>query len=883
MIRPTRLRCEYRDNPIDIETQRPRLSWRLEADDPSKRGQEQSAYQIVVIDHSGQVIWDSGRVASSQTDQIAYGGAALATYQQVWWKVRVWDAEGRASDWSAPATWTMALLHPQDWQGRWIRMPQVAEDRLPIFRRSLHLDKPMTRAMLYFCGLGQHELRLNGQLVGQNVLDPPWAMYNKTCLYVVHDVTQLLRAGENVLGVMLGNGMYNVTGHRYRKFKGSFGPPRAIGQLHVEHTDGTSITIGTDESWKVLPGPITFTCIYGGEDYDARLEQPGWDSPGFDDSGWMNAVISEGPGGELRAAQMPPLRVMRSYAPTKFVDVEQGVRVFDLGQNFSGWAQIRVEGQPADKVTLTTAELLGDDGQVNQKPTGSPVSYSYTLRGEGVEGWRPRFTYTGFRYVQVQTPASVKLLELEGQFIHQSAQVVGQFECSNELFNRIHRLINFAILSNLQHVMTDCPHREKLGWLEQTHLMGPSIAYNYDVARFYEKICRDMRDSQHGNGMIPTIAPQYTAFKPPWDMFNDSPEWGSAAVLCPWLIHQFYGDVRILEDNYPMMRRYIAYLASRAVEGIIEFGLGDWYDIGPGRPGFSKLTSPGLTATAIYYADLLVMEQVARLLGHMDEAAEYASRAEQTRQSFNARFFNAQTKCYDRGSQTAQAMPLALGLVPPQHRDDVLKNLIDDIRAHDDHITAGDIGFRYVIQALSQAGRSDVIGDLLSRTDPPSYGSQLERGATTLTEAWDANPRASQNHLMLGHAESWFYESLAGIRIDHWQAGPRRIVINPAIVRHVDWASASFDSAMGRISSQWRRQGQKLTLSVTIPINASATVYVPTADPASVHESGGRPDPSRGVRLLAREPAAAVFELACGSYVFESAVIPAPPADHWPE
>jgi hypothetical protein len=404
--------------------------------------------------------------------------------------------------------------------------------------------------------------------------------------------------------------------------------------------------------------------------------------------------------------------------------------------------------------------------------------------------------------------------------------------------------------------------------------MGDAIMFNYDVPLLYAKISRDMRDAQHANGTVPTIAPQYTEFAKPHDVFNDSLEWGSAAVICPWLIYRRYGDRGILQQNYASMAAYVEYLHSRDKDGIIEFGLGDWYDIGPGAPGFAKLTSLGLTGTAVYFQDVQILQRVATLLGFNDDASRYAGLSERILRAFTAKFFDARTWRYDRGSQTAQAMPLALGMVPEEHRGKVLENLVADIRAHENHITAGDIGFHYVVRALGDGGRSNVMFDILKRNDPPSYGSQLAAGATTLTEAWDANPRNSQNHFMLGHAEIWFYEYLAGIRIDLSKPAPEQIVIRPAIVGDLSWVKASYESVRGRISSEWRRDGRAVSLDVTIPANVVAQIYVPAEARNSVRE-GGRPiEDCPEIAATGVQGDAVCCEVGSGSYRFES-VLPA--------
>lgn len=751
---------------------------------------------------------------------------------------------------------------------RWITAGTV-EGPLPLFRRAFDVPQRIRTAVIAICGLGQYELLINGRKVGDDVLTPGWTDYRKTCLYNVHDVTAMLAPGRNALGVMLGNGMYNVAGGRYRKFKGSFGPPKLIARLEIAYEDGTRDVIVTDEAWKTISGPIVFSSIYGGEDYDARLEPAEWAGEAFEDSDWQPASICDGPGGVLIEQDCPPSRVIRRYEPVAVTYPRPGVRVYDLGQNFSGWPAISVRGRAGTTIKLITGELLDDAGLVSQKNTGSPVSFSYTARGDQVERWHPRFSYTGFRYVQAEGDIDA-VIDLRGEFISSASPVIGQFESSNALFNRIHALILAAIASNMQSIFTDCPHREKLGWLEQTHLMGPSVLYNYDAVALYRKICRDMRDAQRPDGCVPTIAPQYTSFQPPWDIFNDSPEWGSALVIAPWMVYQRTGDRRILAENYDAMKRYVEYLGTRADgDGIITYGLGDWYDVGEGEPGFAKLTSPGLTATAIYWQDLDVMRQVAMTLGHDSDAMHFAHLADQTRAAFNARFFNTEQSSYDTGSQTACAMPLALGLVDEAHREAVLEHLLEDIRMHG-HITAGDIGHRYVLTALAEAGRSDVIASLLNRTEAPSYGYQIERGATTLTEAWDANPKVSQNHFMLGHAEEWFYAWLAGIQIDLSQPPPRRLVFRPAPVAEVNWVRCRHVSSIGPVTCSWYRKDEALRLEVEVPAGAEAALLYLPGDAADIQLDEGDPiDAHAGVRLLRREGDFSVFELRPGWYGLE--------------
>jgi alpha-L-rhamnosidase len=730
----------------------------------------------------------------------------------------------------------------ENWNAKWIAAQPdgaVPELRMPIFRCAVRLDKPVTRAVIDISGLGQYELSVNGRKIGDAVLQPGWTNYRKTVYYNTYDVTAALRPGENAIGVMLGNGFFNVPRipGRYTKFTGSFGQPKLIARLRVTYRGGGGAEIVTDANWKWHPGPIVVSHAYGGEDYDATLEQTGWDQSGFDDREWAPALEVAGPGGNLVAQINPEIRVMQVFHPVKTTEPRPGVKVYDFGQNFSGWPAITVRGTAGAALKMIPGELLDANGLVSQRSSGGPQWFSYTLKGSGEETWSPRFSYYGFRYVQVEPSGDGALVAIEGRFVHAAAPQIGEFSCSNDLFNRIHKLIDAAILSNMQNVLTDCPHREKLGWLEQDHLLGSAIMYNYGVGSLYRKIADDMAEAQTPEGLVPDIAPEYTVFD---SGFRDSPEWGSAVVLSPWLAYKHFGDRETLAAHYDAMKRYVDYLGGKAVNGMIAYGLGDWYDIGPRRPGVSQLTSLGVTATAIYYQDLATLRAIARVLGNAADEEGFARRAEAARAAFNAQLFDAGTGVYDRGSQTAYAMPLALGLVPEERRAAVLDKLVRDIVAHGNHTTAGDIGFHYVIQALSEGGRSDVIYDMLSNPEPPSYAAQLARGATTLTEAWDADPASSQNHFMLGHAEEWFYRYLAGIDFDASRPPDERIVLRPTPVGDIDSAQAKYQTPLGAVSSSWRRSGGRLDYDVEIPANATAKLLLPGQPPRQVRSGRHR-------------------------------------------
>lgn len=868
------LRCEQSQRPLAVDPAGPRLSWQLNAD---RRGCLQSAYRILVADSPVALaddngnVWDSGKVFSDRSVLVPYGGPALQPGKAYCWKVQAWDADGNLSPWSLPASFGTGLMSMQDWNGaKWIAMEPdvdslkciegntgkwkdggpvfdkpVAPYKLPQLRREFTATKPVKRAMAYICGLGQFEMFLNGEKVGDHFLDPAWTKFDKEAQYVAFDITGELRDGKNAVGVMLGNGYYHTPHGRYLKLLFSYGAPKMICKLQIEYADGTAQTVVSDDKWRASESPVTFSSIYGGEDYDASAVQPGWAEPGFDDRKWKKAVLTQGAGVKLIPQISEPLKVMERIPTVRRFRAANGNWVYDLGQNASGIVQLTVRAVTPQSIKLIPGELINDDSTVNQRASGAPFYHVYTARGDGSsETWHPQFTYYGFRYVEVEgavpagesNPGALpEVIDITGLHTRNSAAQVGTFACSDPLFNKIHTLIDWAVRSNMASVLTDCPHREKLGWLEVTHLMGGSIQYRYDISRLYAKQVNDMRTAQHANGMVPTIAPQYVTFSPD---FIDTPEWGSAFVIIPWNLYEWYGDLAPLRDNYERMKRYVDYLGSRTDNHIVAYGLGDWYDIGPDRPGYAQLTSNGVTATAIYYQDVKILERAARLLGKEADVRKYAALASDIKRAFNEKFFDKKTLKYDRDSQTANSIALHMDLVEPQYKAVVRQNLIDDIRRRGNALTAGDVGYRYVLRALEENDASEVIYDMNSRYDVPGYGYQLAHGATCLTESWQAYREVSNNHCMLGHLMEWLYSGLGGIRQSPGSAGYKEIVIRPQVVGDIHSAAVSFRSPYGLIRSEWSDSPQQYRQRVEIPANTTALVYLPAVDPAAVSESG---------------------------------------------
>ena len=723
----------------------------------------------------------------------------------------------------------------------------------PLSRQSIWLKKEMKlpadvyKATMKIVGLGFYELSINRQKVTDAVFAPLWSDYDKTVFYNTYDVTALLKKGKNQLSVLLGNGFYNEQGGRYTKMKVSYGPPTLYCSLEIELKNGRTVCIVSDGSWKYSPSSITFNSIYGGEDEDARITPS-----------WKPVVIQKGTRGILRQQMAQPVKMMEYFGvksrhqltPQQIAKasnakhpIPAGTFVLDMGQNLAGFPQIKVSGKAGQQVRLYPSETLTAQGTCNQKQSGSPYYLTYTLSGKGeksadgkrIETWHPHFTYYGYRYIQVEgavmkgdeNPDGKPVIEdIQSCFVYNSAAKIGNFECSNPMFNRAYQIIDRAIRSNWQAVWTDCPHREKLGWLEQDWLNGEGLVYNYDCRSMIEQTMQNIADAQHANGAVPTTAPEYIYFKGKWlDPFAESPEWGGALVALPFLYLQHYGDDRMVKKYAPQMFRYVDYLQSKDSCRILKQGLGDWYDYGKGRSGFSQNTPMPLVATAHYYLWVKLTQKAAAMSGKTAEANRYAILASEILQAFQKEFLHIEKAAssgksssdavvkdavvkdaiektyYGSGSQASNAIPLALGMVPSQYRKQVLQHLVDDIHAHHDRLTTGDVGNRYLFQALLENGYADLWYKMLAHNDVPGYGFQIKKGMTTLTEQWNPEMGASMNHFMMAHINNHFLSDIVGIRIEQG-----RLIIAPQPMGDLTWAKGSTRLSDGKqIAVAWKK------------------------------------------------------------------------------
>ena len=891
-IHPRQLRLEYRDNPLGIDVAAPRFSWLAAPANAKARGLRQTAYRILVGSSESALragsgdLWDSGRVASADSAQIVYAGKPLVSRAAAFWKVQVWDQRGKASEWSSPAEWSMGLLQPEDWQAKWIGRDEPAgseapDRRLPAryLRTEFAVDKAVRRAMVYYSGLGTSELYLNGAKVGDHVLSPGLTDYDKRALYVTFDVTRQLTAGKNAIGLILGNGrFYAPRAERTR----NFGFPKAILRLDIEYEDGSISAVVTGPEWKLSThGPILANNEYDGEEYDARRELAGWDRAGFDDSAWEAAQVVTAPAGALAAQMANPLRVVQSLNPVSVKMVRPGVWIYDMGQNMVGWCHLIVSGPKGTQVQLRHAETLAPDGSlyVANLRTARATDI-YTLRGEGSEVYEPRFTYHGFRYVELTAspvPAIPRAFELVGRVVHDDMQAVADFSSSSEMLNQIHHNVFWGIRGNYRSIPTDCPQRdERQGWLGDRSQVSRSESYMFDIAAFYTKWEQDLADSQRADGSIPDVAPNY------WPLYNDDITWPSTFLFVPGMLYDQYGDRRVLERAYPAIKKWIEHERGYLQDGLMPKDMyADWC-VPPEDPKLihskdpARVTNRTLIATAYYYHLLRLAARYARMLDQPADATGYEALAEQVNAAFQKRFLKPATGVYDNATQTSSILPLFFNLAPAENRAALLASLVNNIvKVTDGHVGTGLVGAQFLMRTLTDNGRSDLAYEIATQPTYPGWGYMVSKGATTVWELWNgdtADPAMnSGNHVMqIGDLAVWMYEYLAGIRPDPANPGFRHVLIHPYPAGDLTFVKASHESLYGKIAASWKRDGGAFTLSVSIPPNTSATVWMPAKDAASVTESGRPVAHARGVKFLRTEGDSALFEIESGDYMFQT-------------
>lgn len=805
------------------------------------------------------------------------GGEPLVVLTDSSW-VSAREAEPNWRTATGGGGWTAAKLLGKAGMAPWgqVAGPQDRTLAARYLRREFSLEKRVERATAFVSGLGLSELYLNGKRVGDQALSPGLTDYTKRVYYVTHDVTELLKRGRNAVGVILGNGRFY--GPRPEPGTVSYGYPKLLFQLRIEYTDGLTENVVSDSGWNLsTEGPIRANNEYDGEDYDATREFPGWTTAGFDDSKWQRAQMVQAPGGAPEAQMIHPIRVTETLKPKSVTESRPGVFIFDMGQNMVGWCRLKVSGPRGATVTLRHAEVLKPDGTLYlDNIRSAKVTDRYTLKGQGNEVYEPRFTYHGFRYVEVTGyPGKPGLNAIEGRVVNDDVPPAGEFSCSNPLLNRIYSNVRWGVRGNYRSMPTDCPQRdERQGWLGDRSAESLGETYLFDIAALYSKWLRDMEDAQKPTGSVPDVCPAY------WPIYSDNVTWPSSTVIIPNSLRQQYGDDAIVETHYRSAKKWINYMSSFVTNGIISRdSYGDWC-VPPEEQTLihskdpKRQTDRALLATAYFYYDLKLMERYASQLGKNAEARAFADQAARLKQAFNQRFLKPDGRQYDNGSQTSCVLPLAFGLVPEQNRGDIFAHLVEKItKETDNHIGTGLIGGQWLMRVLSDNGRADLAYAIATQKTYPSWGYMVEKGATTIWELWNgdtADPAMnSGNHVMLvGDLVIWLNEYVAGIRPDPEQPGFKHIIMRPEMPGDLRFAKATYRSPYGLIASEWRKENGALNWDIVVPVNTTATVYVPAPGGARVTESGKPAEQSPGIKFLKSENDRAVYLAGSGHYRF---------------
>ncbi len=755
--------------------------------------------------------------------------------------------------------------------------------RLParMLRHDFKIEKTVRRATTYICGLGFFDLYLNGEKVGDHIMDPGLTEYNQRALYVTFDVTEQLSRSDNTIGVILGNGRFFAPRTSAHLATRSYGFPKLLLQMHIEYEDGTVEDIVSDESWKLTTdGPIRANNEYDGEEYDARMEQDGWDRPGFDTSAWQNASLVEAPKGFLQSQMIEPMRVTQTIRPVGITNPKPGMYLFDMGQVFYGIVRLTVSGPVGTKVQMRSAYSLKPDGTLKTEDNRSAdCTDLYILKGKGIETWQPKFKGQGYRYVEVTGfPGEPTVDNFNGLVFHTDMDSVGSFICSNPLLNQLFNNVRWGQRMYRRSVPLDPDRDERQGWLGDPAKDAESDAYNFNVAPFYAKWLQDIRLDQRLSGEIPDVSPPYYPF------YSESIVWPSVITIIPDWFYNFYGDRRILNDNYESMKKFVLFIINRHQKPdftVDKNNHGDWcdaYTMDQGTIEPFGATSRPLISTTYFYNNVKILARTARFLERAKEEAHFADLAEKIKTGFNSRFFDPRTNTYESATQCSYVLPLAFGMVPPENRDAVIANLIEDIMVrHNGHLSVGLIGIQWLMQMLSDIGYPEVAYTIAAQTTRPSWGYMISKGATTIWERWDTDTRDpgmnSEALLMLaGNLEAWFYQTLAGINYDPEQPGFKHIILRPQPVSDLKYVKSSFKSLYGTIVSDWKIEGNAFIWNFTIPVNTTATIYIPAEDIKSIRENGHVVVDSEGIEFLCVENGAAVYKIGSGEYRFLSVI-----------
>jgi alpha-L-rhamnosidase len=882
-----KLLVEYAESPIAIDIENPRFSWVVVS---SERNQQQTAYRILLassvekLENNMGDLWDSGKQKSSETIHHEYKEGELKSNQKYFWKVIVWDGNDVEFE-SQVSYFETAVLDDADWSSSWIGngpktepLPEkgfythrkeqaemgdtvVHSGKSLLLRNEIKLSKKIKTAKAFISGLGFYEFFINGRRVGDNVLAPTKTPYHKHILYDTYEVTELLNKGENALGIHLGNGWYNPYKPWWQQYRMQwFGSKKAMAQIQITFEDGSSEIISTNNEWKWADGPITYNCVYDGEIYDATLEYADWTSPGFDEKGWKAVNVVDSPKAKMVSHRLPAIKVNETIQPTEIPVKIPGMKVFDMGQNFTGWVRIKVSGEKNTKVKMRFAEDINEDGTIDRTSAEhAKATAEYIMSGEGDEIYEPAFTYFGFRYVEVfSEDIDLKLLDVVGRVVYTNNARVGEFECDNTLVNKIHRATVWSQKSNMLGYPMDCPQRdERLGWFGDAQVTAEEAMFNFDMALFYENWFQGIKDNQdEKTGDIPIISPQ------PY-IWDEGVEWSSTYITMLWQYYTYYGDKRILENHFETTKRYMEFLDGISKDYLLPMGwIGDWGSMTEGW----KEGNPKSIPTAFYYFNARILAKIANVIGENSDAMYFTDLAEKIANAYNKEYLNNETGNYLTGTQMDNAFPLYLGLVPEKLQSKVLNNLVTDIvEINNTHLTTGVLGTKYMPEALAKYGRSDVAWDIINQKTYPSWNDMMSK-YTTVCEFWTL--KQSKNHVMMGSIDAWFYKYIAGIQLDEENPAYKSFNIKPLLLDGLGHASANLETIKGTVSSSWKKEDGKLTLNIDIPFNTSANVFVPANERVEVRENGKLAKDAEGVEYIGYSEGANHYKVQSGKYSF---------------
>jgi alpha-L-rhamnosidase len=880
------LTCEHFPNPLGIDTPQPRLSWQLQAD---RRDVRQTAYQIEVT-ANGATLWDTGKINAAQSLYIPYAGPTLQPGQRCTWRARAWDETDTPSTWSETATWEMGLLDAANWQADWIT-PDWDEDTshpqpAPMLRTEFALDGDIASARLYATSLGLYELHLNGQRVGDGQLTPGWTSYKKRIQYQTYDVTDLLQAGANALGALLGDGWFR--GHLgFQRQRNMYGDRLALlCQLQITYTDGRTQTITSNDTWQATTGPICMSDLYWGEHYDAQLEKPGWDAVNCDDSDWSGVRILDHDKAIIVAQRGPFVKRQEELRPQRIFQSPNGATILDFGQNMVGWVRLRVSGPAGTTITIRHAEVLDQEGNLyTENLRFAKQELVYTLKGAGEEIYEPHFTFYGFQFIAVEGfPGAPTLDNFTGIVVHSEMAQIGDFACSNPLINQLQHNILWGQKGNFVDVPTDCPQRdERLGWTGDAQAFIRTACFNLDVAAFFTKWLADLRADQWEDGAVTFVVPDVmTRTDGGFNFFSGAgaAAWSDAVTICPWTLYLSYGDRELLAENYANMVGWVEWMRSKADADLIwrqGFQFGDWLDY---RGSFalkpSPVTNDELVATAFFAYSAMLTAQSAHALGNQADAEKYQALADEIKAAFNHEFVTTGGRV-GPNSQTAYVLALHFDLLPEATRPLAAARLAEILEGNHYHLTTGFVGTPYLCHVLSRYGQTATAYELLNQESYPSWLYPVKKGATTIWERWDGiKPDGSFqdagmnsfNHYAYGAIGEWLYRTVAGLEIDPAAPGYQHILFQPQPGGGLTHAKATLQSPYGLVESSWKLTENDFRLHVVVPPNARGTVRIPAQQASQVTEGGQPLDGVDGIGNVTVEDSLAVIEIGAGRYNF---------------